>query len=67
MKTIEVKGMSCGHCKASVEKAMAGVPGVENVQVDLEGAKATFEDKGVDLDALKAAIDKVGFEPGAVS
>ncbi len=66
MKTIDVKGMSCGHCTASVEKAMAGVPGVANVQVDLEGAKASFEDKGVDIDALKAAIDAIGFEPGDV-
>ena len=66
MKTIDVKGMSCGHCKASVEKAMASVPGVKDVRVDLEGAKATFEDNGVDIDALKAAIDKVGFEPGDV-
>ena len=66
MKTIDVKGMSCGHCKASVEKAMAAVPGVKDVRVDLEGAKATFEDNGVDIDALKAAIDKVGFEPGDV-
>ena len=36
MKTIQVKGMSCGHCKASVEKAMASVPGVADVRVDLE-------------------------------
>ena len=67
MKTIDVKGMSCGHCKASVEEAMKKVSGVDNVQVDLEGAKATFEDKGVDIEALKAAIDKIGFEPGDVS
>lgn len=66
MKTIDVKGMSCGHCKAAVEEAMKNVPGVADVRVDLEGGKATFEDKGVDIKALKAAIDKVGFEPGDV-
>ncbi len=66
MKTIDVKGMSCGHCKAAVEEAMKNVPGVADVRVDLEGGKATFEDKGVDIAALKAAIDKVGFEPGDV-
>lgn len=31
----EVKEMSCNHCKANVEKIIAGIAGVESVEVDL--------------------------------
>jgi copper ion binding protein len=43
-ETIELKveGMSCGHCKASVEKAVSAVEGVLKVEVDLAGKKATI-------------------------
>ena len=36
-----VKGMSCNHCKANVERAISGVAGVESVSVDLPSATAT--------------------------
>ncbi|GAB6035687.1 cation transporter [Fundidesulfovibrio butyratiphilus] len=68
MKTIEVKGMSCNHCVQSVTKALSAVDGVTGVKVDLQGAKATFEEaKPVDEAALKKAIEDVGFEAGKVS
>lgn len=67
-KTIEVKGMSCNHCVQSVTKALSGVDGVTGVNVDLLGAKATFQEtKPVAESALKDAIEKAGFEPGRVS
>jgi copper chaperone len=33
--TLEIEGMTCGHCKASVEHALKAVPGVKEVIVDL--------------------------------
>ena len=35
-----VSGMSCNHCKASVERAIASVDGVDSVTVDLATGKA---------------------------
>lgn len=36
-KTIlKVEGMSCNHCKMAVEKAVQGIKGVEDAQVNLE-------------------------------
>jgi len=63
-QTIEytVPDMTCGHCKQAVSGELAGVRGVEAVEVDLETKLVTV--KGVDLDdaALRAAIDEAGYE-----
>lgn len=61
--TITVKGMSCGHCKAMVEKNLAKLPGVTDVTVDL----ATGETKiggTPQPDAVKAVIEELGFSVG---
>ena len=33
--TVNVSGMTCGHCVASVKEELAEVPGVTSVAVDL--------------------------------
>ena len=63
MPTIKVKGMSCMHCVASVTKALAGIEGVTDVQVNLEKGEATFkEKKPVPQQTIKDAITRIGFE-----
>ena len=64
MATIKISGMSCGHCTASVTKALSEIDGITNVQVDLEKGEATYnETKPVDLETVKEAITKIGFVP----
>jgi copper chaperone len=63
MDTVKIKGMSCQHCVGSVKKALESIPGISQVNVDLEAAKATFENNGVDKKEIKAAISGIGFEP----
>ncbi len=41
--TLEVTGMTCGHCKATVAKALQAVSGVQSVEVDLAGGTATVQ------------------------
>lgn len=68
MKTIQIKGMSCNHCVMTVTKALAAVPGLTGVSVSLEKAQASFEESGaVDLDLVRQAVRKAGFEPGEVN
>jgi len=61
-KTLQIKGMSCGHCSARVEKALNAIDGV-TAAVDLEAnsAKVTLL-KEVSDEALKTAVDNVGYE-----
>ncbi len=61
--TIEVHGMTCGHCQKSVADAISSLEGVESVDVDLESQSATvsFDSQKVSLEDIKAAIRKAGY------
>lgn len=62
-QTIKVEGMSCEHCKASVEREIAAVKGVESVVVDLCCGTATIEGE-FSMDEVKSAVEEAGFEVG---
>ena len=62
-KTIIVKGMTCAHCKAMVEKNLAKLPGVESVTVDLASGRTVIEGNP-DEAAVKEVIDDLGFSIG---
>jgi Cu+-exporting ATPase len=62
-KVLKVEGMSCGHCKAAVEKALKAVDGVENAVVDLANKTAEVTlNKEVKDDTLKKAVEEAGYE-----
>lgn len=60
---INVEGMTCNHCSATVEKAIKSVSGVDEVEIDLKGNCAyvtgNFESKSV-FNAIENAGYKVG-------
>jgi len=62
-QTLLVEGMSCGHCKAAVEKAVGALNGVEKVEVDLENKEVQIEYNAdfITLDAIKATIEGEGY------
>ncbi|MCH5286839.1 MAG: heavy-metal-associated domain-containing protein [Christensenellaceae bacterium] len=63
-KKLLVEGMMCNHCKATVEKALSGVPGVTAATVDLEAKTATVTLSGDVADAaLFDAVKAKGFTP----
>ena len=61
----KVSGMSCNHCKASVEKAIAGVEGVTSVEVDLARGLAHVHGSH-DSAALIAAVSDIGFKASLI-
>ena len=62
-KVISSEGMRCGHCTASVDKALREIAGVSDVTVDLAAKKAEVEAADtVTDDALRKAVDDLGFQ-----
>jgi len=61
-KIINIEGMSCMHCVSRVEKALAGLKGVTDVQVDLKGKKAEVEAENISDEMLKEAVEDLGFD-----
>ncbi len=62
--TLNVEGMSCGHCVKAVESSVGGLNGVASVKVDLENKKVDveFNQEEVTLDAIKETIDDQGYD-----
>jgi len=40
---VKVEGMSCAGCANTVKRRFAGIPEVENVEIDLDSKKAHLE------------------------
>lgn len=65
MKNLSLKigGMSCGHCVARVQKALAGLEGVEVRSVGVGSATLGYDPERVTPEVILEAVDGVGFEP----
>jgi copper chaperone len=59
-----VKGMTCGGCVRRIENALKDVPGVTEVNIKLSTGEARiqFEEYQTNLDQLKNAVIKAGYE-----
>lgn len=55
-QTFTVSGMTCQHCVARVQTALASVAGVSNVNVSLMPPRASVEGDDIDFSALSAAL-----------
>lgn len=58
--TIDISGMSCGHCVASVKKALEQVDGVQVEQVAI--GKATVLADAAKAPSIRDAIEDAGYE-----
>ncbi|MGE5171783.1 MAG: heavy-metal-associated domain-containing protein [Rudaea sp.] len=65
--TLNVKGMTCQGCVASVTRVLKAVPGVRDVQVELAPGTATvsYDASQAGIPALKAAIEDAGYDVAA--
>ena len=60
--TYDVKGMTCEHCVNAVATELAKLPGVHDVDVDLDSGKVTVtSDTDLEVDAVEAAVDEAGY------
>ncbi len=63
---LKIEGMTCGHCVASVTKALKGVPEVEEADVSLTEGRATVRGNA-ELGALIQAVEEEGYSASAES
>ncbi|KVU45984.1 copper-transporting ATPase [Burkholderia ubonensis] len=64
---LEIEGMTCASCVARVEKALAGVPGVTRVSVNLATERATVDAAGVPASQLAHAVKQAGYQATPVA
>ena len=60
-KQIIVDGMTCGHCKESVESVLNAFDSVKKASVDLISGKVLIEGVDIEIDEIKEKITSRGF------
>ena len=60
--TIMIDGMSCMHCVMRVKKAIEGLSGINNVNVEVGKATVSFDDTKTSQKEIEAAITKAGYK-----
>ena len=61
--TLNVEGMTCGGCEATVKRALGQLEGVTSADADHESksVRVTFDPAAVDLEAIGSRIEELGF------
>ena len=64
---LDVQGMTCQGCVASVTRVLRAVPGVADAAVTLQpgAATVTFDPARTNVNALGAAIREAGYDVAA--
>ncbi|MCG7334635.1 copper chaperone CopZ [Sporosarcina sp. ACRSM] len=64
--TLNIQGMSCGHCVSAIETSVGDLAGVSRVKVKLDDAQVevSFNESQVSLDTIKETIEDQGYEVG---
>ncbi len=60
--TLNVEGMSCGHCVSSVEKAVSSLGAVAKVDLAAKKVSVEYDENKVTLGAIKEAIEDQGYD-----
>jgi copper chaperone len=66
MITLEVPGMTCGHCARAITNALQAVDPEASVAIDLASKRVTVT-SGANPDQLRAALQDAGYEVRAQS
>ena len=66
MTTLNITGMTCGHCQKAVTEALESVEGVTKADVNLESGIAKVEGSS-DTSALISAVEEEGYSASAPS
>ena len=60
--TLNVQGMSCGHCVKSVEGAVQKLGGSAKVDLAQKSVDIEFDESKVSIAAIKEAIEHQGYD-----
>ena len=61
--TLQIDGMSCGHCVARVQKALSKLEGVDVRNVAVGLAEMSYDPSRVSPGQILEAVDAAGYEP----
>jgi uncharacterized protein len=61
-KKIKIEGMTCNHCKMTVENNLKKMPGIVEIKVDLLKGEVIIEGEKIDLALAEKTINELGYK-----
>ena len=58
---IAIEGMSCQHCVMAVKKALGGVPGILESNVQVGSASVKYDDTKIKKEDIETKIENAGY------
>jgi copper chaperone len=59
---MEIEGMSCQHCVMAVKKALGGVPGILESNIQVGSAAVKYDESKIKKEDIQAKIEKAGYK-----
>lgn len=59
---INVEGMTCNHCKASVENGLSNLKGIDRVTANISSGEVILEGKDFDMQLISTAVESLGYK-----
>ncbi len=59
--TLDITGMSCGHCLNAVKNALASTPGIQLESLRIGRAVVSYEERTIDPAAIESLIADAGY------
>lgn len=66
-KTVNVPGISCGHCVATIEREVGELSGVSSVKADQASRQVTisWDPETTDWVAIERHLEEINYPPAA--
>lgn len=65
-QTLEIGGMTCGHCLRTVKDTLTEMAGVQLDEVRIGKATVTFDESQVSVEAIAEAIRDAGYDVNSI-
>lgn len=59
---LAIEGMSCQHCVMAVKKALGGVPGVLESDVQIGSAVVKYDESKIKKEEIESRIESAGYK-----
>lgn len=60
-ETFTVKNVKCGGCVSAIENGLKALPGVDSVEVVIDGGKVTVAGSEISHEQLSAKLRELGY------
>jgi len=60
-ETFVVKNVKCGGCVSAIESGLKTVPGVDSINVEIDGGKVTVSGSALSREQLAAKLQELGY------